>query len=64
MPKEKFEEQMKRLDEIVSLLEGDNVDLDDSITLYEEGLKISKNLSKQLEAFEKKLEDIDSEKGE
>lgn len=64
MPKEKFEEQMKRLDEIVSLLEGDNVDLDDSITLYEEGLKISKNLSKQLETFEKKLEDIDSEKGE
>lgn len=62
MPKEKFEDQMKRLEEIVNLLENDNVDLDKSIELYEEGLKISKNLSKQLESFEKKLETIDLEK--
>ena len=53
---------MKRLEEIVNLLENDNVDLDKSIELYEEGLKISKNLSKQLESFEKKLETIDLEK--
>lgn len=63
MPKEKFEDQMNRLEEIVNLLEGDRVDLDTSIALYEEGLKIAKSLSKQLTVFEKKLETIETEKG-
>lgn len=52
---------MKRLEEIVNTLESNNTSLDESISLYEEGLKISKHLSSQLKTFEKQLESIDSD---
>ena len=52
----KFETQMKKLESIVDKLEKDDVDLDESISLYEEGLKLSKTLKKQLQDFEKKIE--------
>ena len=37
-----FEEKMNRLQEIVSLLDREDTKLDDSIRLYEEGLKLTK----------------------
>ncbi len=60
--KPKFEEQMKKLQQIVEKLEKNDVELDDSIALYEEGLKLSKELKKQLSAFEEKIAEIN--KGE
>ena len=54
----KFEEQMKKLQEIVEKLEKEDVDLDESIQLYEEGLKLSKALKEQLEEFEKKIAEL------
>ena len=51
----KFEEQMKKLQDIVEKLERNDVDLDESIGLYEEGLKLSKSLKEQLTAFEEKI---------
>ena len=60
--KPKFEEQMKKLQQIVEKLEKNDVELDDSIALYEEGLKLSKELKKQLSAFEEKIAKIN--KGE
>ena len=36
MTKGSFEKQMKRLEEIVRLLEDDSTDLDEGIALYEE----------------------------
>ena len=51
----KFEEQMKKLQEIVEELEKNDVDLDTSISLYEEGLELSKSLKLQLQSFEEKI---------
>lgn len=63
MPKEvKFEDQMKRLEDIVDKMEKDDIDLDSSISLYEEGLKLSKNLKTQLKKFEDKIEELNNDK--
>ena len=48
----------KKLQEIVEKLEKEDVDLDESIQLYEEGLKLSKALKEQLEGFEKKIAEL------
>ena len=63
MAKEKFENKMNRLEEIITNLDGEDVDLDESIKLYEEGLKLSKDLKKQLETFKEKIENINKENG-
>lgn len=57
----RFETQMKKLQQIVDKLEKDDVDLDESISLYEEGLKLSKSLKQQLQEFEKKIEALNSD---
>ena len=63
MGKEKsFEQQMKILQQIVEKLEANDVELDESIKLYEEGLKLSKTLKDQLSAFEEKIAQLN--KGE
>ncbi len=54
----KFEDQMKKLEEIVEKLESNDVDLDDSISLYEEGLKLSKSLKEQLKKKKKKINEL------
>ena len=54
----KFEQQMKKLQDIVEKLEKGDVELDESIRLYEEGLKLSKALKEQLDGFEKKIAEL------
>ena len=49
----KFEDSMKRLEEIVNILEKGEKDLDESLKLFEEGLKLSKALQKDLKVYEK-----------
>ncbi|MBR3264684.1 MAG: exodeoxyribonuclease VII small subunit [Erysipelotrichaceae bacterium] len=56
-----FEQQMKKLQDIVEKLESGDVDLDASIKLYEDGLKLSKELKKQLLVFEDKIEKLGQE---
>lgn len=58
MTKLKFEDKMKRLQEIVELLDDENTDLDKSIELYKEGLDLSKDLKKQLSSYESQIEEI------
>ncbi|MBQ1287354.1 MAG: exodeoxyribonuclease VII small subunit [Erysipelotrichaceae bacterium] len=58
MTKGSFEKQMKRLEEIVRLLEDDTTDLDEGIALYEEGLKLTQALHKQLTVFEEKIDSL------
>ena len=53
-----FENQMERLKKIVELLEKEDIDLDKSIDLYQEGLVLSKSLKKELDKFEEKIEKI------
>lgn len=60
----KFEDQMNRLQEIVNELEKDNADLDKSIELYQEGLKLSKSLKDELAKFEKKINELNEDEDE
>lgn len=59
MPKEgskQFEEAMKKLEDIVDLLEEEEVSLDDALKRYEEGIKLVRFCSKKLEEAQKKIE--------
>ncbi len=53
-----FETSLKRLQEISELLESDEVSLEDSIKLYEEGIKLSKDCYSALEKAELKVEQL------
>ena len=50
-----FEENMKKLEEIAVELEKGDLDLDTSVSKFEEGMKISKQCSEILEKVEKKI---------
>jgi len=53
---EKFEDSLIRLDKIVQELEKGEVSLEKSLTLFEEGMKLSGACRKELEAAEGKVE--------
>jgi exodeoxyribonuclease VII small subunit len=57
MPKKNIllEESFKRLDEILSILESGDVELEKSIGLFEEAMKLSGECQKQLETLEKRV---------
>ena len=55
MSKENFEESMKKLESIVTELETSNLSLDESVSKFEEGMKLSKQFNKMLEEAEKKI---------
>ena len=50
-----FEATMQKLETIVQELENGNLNLDDSIKKFEEGIKLSKDASNYLEEAEKKI---------
>ena len=50
-----FEETMQELEKIVQELEKGDMNLDDSIKKFEEGMKLSKSASDYLEKAEKKI---------
>ena len=50
-----FEEKMVDLEKIVTELEKGDLNLDDSVSKFEEGIKISKECNKILEEAEKKI---------
>ena len=52
----KFEEGLKRLEEIVSILDEGQAPLDTALDLFKEGLLLTKDLSKRLDEIEKKVE--------
>ena len=55
MKEENFEELIEKLENITSKLEKDNLNLDESIELFEEGMKIYKKCNEKLENSEKKI---------
>ena len=59
-----FEEQMEKLKKIVSELEKGDLNLDDSVAKFEEGIKISKECNKTLQEAEKKITMLINEDGE
>ncbi len=51
-----FEENVKQLEAIVGQLERGDLPLEDSIRLFEEGMKLSGSCKEQLEAAEGKVQ--------
>ncbi|ALA60547.1 exodeoxyribonuclease VII small subunit [Nitrospira moscoviensis] len=52
----KFEQAMARLEAIVGELEKGDLPLDESLKIFEEGIRLSKNCLKVLEEAERKVE--------
>lgn len=52
----KFEQAMARLETIVAELEKGDLPLDESLKIFEEGIRLSKNCLKVLEEAERKIE--------
>ncbi len=57
MPAEKkFETALQELEEIVAKLESPDLPLEESLSLFEKGIKLSKVCSKKLTEAEKKID--------
>ncbi len=56
MPKEKFEDALNKLEKIVSKLEEGDIPLEDSLKLFEEGIRLSRLCNQKLDEVEKKVE--------
>lgn len=53
-----FEEALKELELIVSKLEDDSITLEESVKLYEEGIKLSRFCSEILNQAELRIEQV------
>ena len=51
-----FEEAFKRLDDIVTKLESGDLSLEESMTLFEEGITLTETCKIRLEAAEQKIQ--------
>ncbi len=56
MGKLSFEQALARLDEIVKILERGDLPLEESLRVFEEGVRLSKTCLTMLEAAERKVE--------
>jgi exodeoxyribonuclease VII small subunit len=59
-----FEEAMEELEEIVGKLEEGDVPLEESIRLFQEGMKLSKQCHDKLQHVEKQMDELLKENGE
>lgn len=55
-----FEEAYKKLEEIAIKLESPDITLDESIALFDEGMKLSKYCSEVLQRAKQKIEMLES----
>lgn len=58
----KFEDKIKRIEEISEQLENENLTLDEMLKYYEEGIKLTKDAKKYLESAELKIKKISGSK--
>ncbi len=56
MPKEKFEDALNKLEKIVSKLEEGDIPLEESLKLFEEGIRFSRFCNQKLDEAERKVE--------
>jgi exodeoxyribonuclease VII small subunit len=56
-----FEKQLEKLEAIREELESGDITLDDSIVLFEKGMKQLKLCQQQLKKYEKKIEELSVE---
>lgn len=58
-----FEEALKQLETVVEKLKNQDISLEESVALYEDGIKLSKTCSETLESAALKIEQIDETNG-
>ena len=56
--KETFENKLHRLEEISNLLENEEIGIESAISLYEEGIKLSKECMGTLKSTELKITEL------
>ncbi len=54
----KFQEAMKRLDAIVAQLNSGDLELEEAMVLFEEGLTLTNQCEKQLKEFENRMDQL------
>ncbi|MGM9646434.1 MAG: exodeoxyribonuclease VII small subunit [Eubacteriales bacterium] len=59
-----FEDALKRLEEIVGMLDGGDHPLDESLDLFSEGIKLVKFCNSKIEKVEKSVKKLVNENGE
>ncbi len=62
MPKERFEDALNKLEKIVSKLEEGDIPLEESLRLFEEGVRLSRLCNQKLDEVEKRIEILLKEK--
>lgn len=53
-----FKQSMNRIDEILGLLEKNEIELEEAMSLFEEGLKLVNQCDNQLLAFKDKMNQL------
>ena len=56
MAKEKFEESLERLEDIVRKMEAGDMTLEESLKAFEEGIKLARLCSRRLDEAERRVE--------
>jgi exodeoxyribonuclease VII small subunit len=56
MAKEKFEEALGRLEDIVKRMEAGDMSLEESLKAFEEGIKLARMCSRKLDEAERRVE--------
>jgi exodeoxyribonuclease VII small subunit len=56
MAKDKFEDSIERLEEIVRKMEAGDLSLDESLKAFEEGIKLSRQCAKKLDEAERRVD--------
>ncbi|MDR2304499.1 MAG: exodeoxyribonuclease VII small subunit [Treponema sp.] len=58
-----FEERLERLEELGETIRKSDIPLDDALKSFEEGVRLAKDLEKDLEKIEKRIEILLNEGG-
>lgn len=56
-----FEEKLKKLETISELMKNQDTPLEESVSSFEEGMKLAKELEKELKSFEQRVEILTKE---
>jgi exodeoxyribonuclease VII small subunit len=64
MAKDKFEEAMGRLEDIVKKMEAGDMTLEESLKAFEEGIKLARLCSRRLDEAERRVEILLKQEGE
>ena len=59
-----FEETVQELEKIIARLEQGELNLDESLALYEQGIALTRQCSQQLESAQLKLEELKAGKSD